>query len=344
MSKITVTVAGASGFTGGELLRLLLFHPRVEVIAATSERNRGKPVALIHPNLYRHTRLRFSSMEELPSSDFLFLALPHGESSRRIHLLSDKASKIIDLSADFRIADPTVYRQCYGKEHPAPEWLSQFIYGIVEVNRERIRTATRVSGAGCNATAAILALWPLAHAGLLDDSWIICDIKTGTSQAGAAHSAAGHHPVRSGSVRSYKPTGHRHGTEIRNCLNHEQIRISTTGLDIVRGILATCHLSLPAGLDDRKLRGVFRAAYAEEPFIRIVKKSSGVFRYPDPRLLAGSNICDIGFEINRDENSLVVLSALDNLMKGAAGQAIHCMNLMAGFPETCGLQFQGLYP
>lgn len=344
MSRITVTIVGASGFTGGELLRLLVFHPRVEVIAATSEQNRGKPVASVNPNLYRHTRLAFIPMEELPGSDFLFLALPHGESSRRIHWFADKAAKIIDLSADFRIPDSDEYRLWYGTVHPAPELLEQFIYGIVELNRERIRAATRVSGAGCNATAVILALLPLARAGMLQDKRVICDIKSATSQGGAAHSAAGHHPVRSGSLRSYKPTGHRHGAEIRRYLNHKEVRISATGLDMVRGVLATCHLTLPDKVDDRMLRQIYNSFYREEPFVRIVKKTSGIFRYPDPRLLAGTNTCDIGFEINRDENRLVVLSALDNLMKGAAGQAVQCMNLMAGFAETCGLEFPGLYP
>jgi N-acetyl-gamma-glutamyl-phosphate/LysW-gamma-L-alpha-aminoadipyl-6-phosphate reductase len=344
MNRLKIGIVGASGYSGGELLRILLGHPQAEVIQVTSERMQGRPLGLVHPNLRGRTSLCFIPLSALKPCDLLFVCLPHNQSARHFPRLRLLAERIIDLSADFRLPDPQTYERWYGEAHPCPEFLKDFVYGIVELSRDRLSSARYVSGAGCNATAVTLALLPLARAGLLKDTTVICDVKAGTSQGGAAHSEGSHHPARSGSVRSYKAIGHRHSAEIRQNLGCDKIYMSATSLDLVRGVLATCHLELPAGLDEKGLWKLFRQTYQTEPFVRIVKERSGSFRAPDPKILAGTNFCDVGFDIDEREGRLVVTAALDNLVKGAAGQAVQAMNLMLGFEETTGLEFPGLYP
>lgn len=197
--------------------------------------------------------------------------------------------------------------------------------------------------AGCNATASILALRPLYLAGVAQSA--VIEVKVGSSEAGNRATEAGHHPERSGAIRSYKPTGHRHLAEIEAVLGG-RVHFSATSVGMVRGILATCHVFVDrtAGLDDRQLWKIYRNAYADEPFVRIVKERTGIHRYPDPKLLAGSNYCDIGFEADPLANRVVVLAAIDNLMKGAAGQAVQAFNIMHGLPERRGLEFPGLHP
>ncbi|MCS7040784.1 MAG: N-acetyl-gamma-glutamyl-phosphate reductase, partial [Caldilineales bacterium] len=212
--RVRVSIVGGSGYGGGELIRLLRDHPHVEIAQVTSESQAGNYVHSVHPNL-RPTAgrqpLRFTSLSELQPCDVLFLALPHGEAQRRIAQFAGLAPRIVDLSADFRLRDATVYRQRYGEEHRAPDWLGRFTYGLPEVYREEIRCSRYVSGVGCNATAAILALLPLVRAGLLrDDRPIVVDVKAGSSEGGATPGPASHHPERSGAVRSFAPTGHRH--------------------------------------------------------------------------------------------------------------------------------------
>lgn len=344
MTPLQIGIVGASGYSGGELLRLLDGHPEVQVSQVSSQRMQGKPVSLAHPNLRGRSGLRFVPIEALQPCDLLFSCLPHRHSARHFPVLRRLAPRIIDLSADFRLQDAQNYEYWYGEPHPCPEFLSDFVYGIVEINRQRLTKARYVSGAGCNATAVTLALLPLARAGLLSGRTVICDVKAGTSQGGAGHSAGSHHPARSGSLRSYKSIGHRHSAEIRNNLGCSDIFMSATSMDLVRGVLATCHLPLPQGLDEKAVWRLYRQAYAEEPFVRIVKEKGGIFRAPDPKILAGTNYCDIGFDLDEREGRLVVTAALDNLVKGAAGQAVQAMNLMLGYPERMALEFIGLYP
>ena len=339
---IRVSIAGASGYAGGELLRLMLGHPEVEVGEVTSERLAGRFVHSAHPNLRGFTRLRFRALAALSGCDVLFVCLPHGESARRIGSLRRLAGRIVDLGADFRLADAAAYERWYGAPHPRPDLLGRFVVGLPETNRAALPGADLVACAGCNATAAILALRPLAGAGVMNSA--VIGVMVGSSEAGHRHSRASHHPERSGALRSYRPTGHRHTGEIAAALGSDRIHFSATAIGMVRGILATCHVFLNRDLDDRALWGLYRKAYAGEPFVRIVKERRGIHRYPDPKILAGTNTCDVGFERDPDANRVVVLSAMDNLMKGAAGQAVHAFNLMHGFPETTGLEFTGLHP
>ena len=341
---VRVAVVGGSGYVGGELVRLLVRHPSVEVTQVTSERYAGRPITDRHPNLRNVSRLDFRSVDTLEAADLLFLCLPHGRAMETIERYAGLAPKLIDLSADFRLRDASAYPVWYGRAHARPDLLSRFVYGIPELHREAIRQATWVSSAGCNATATILGLHPLFAAGLVDRNATVVEAKVGSSEGGAEFSEATHHPERSGCVRSYRPTGHRHAAEMIQELGAGQIDFSATAVEMVRGVLATCHVFLNQPLDEREIWRVYRQAYGDEPFVRIVKARDGVHRYPEPKLLSGTNYCDIGFERDRHSNRLVVMSAIDNLMKGAAGQAVQAFNLMHGFPETAGLDFPGLHP
>ncbi len=340
---ISVSIVGGSGYSGGELIRLLLDHPQVRVGQVTSERFAGKPVHKVHPNLRNATSLKFSTLAELSSCDALFLCLPHGNAMNNIDRFITLAPRLIDLSGDFRLDDADAFEKWYKEPHACPHRLSEFVYGIPEINRERLADAPLVTGAGCNATATILALRPLYRRGLVEQA--VVEVKAGSSEGGNASSDASHHPERSGAVRSYKPTGHRHVAEMLQELGQDaNISFSATSIEMVRGILATCHVFLNRSLTEKDVWKIYREDYAAERFIRIVKERSGIYRYPEPKLLSGTNYCDIGFEIDPHSNRLVVMSAIDNLMKGAAGQALQAFNLMHGFAEDTALGFTGLHP
>ena len=340
---IRVSIAGGSGYGGGELVRLLLEHPNVEICQVTSERFAGKLVNKTHPNLRKATSLKFCSVSELSDCDVLFLSLPHGHAMKNIEHFRTLAPGIIDLSGDFRLDNADVYEKWYGHPHSCPEYMSKFVYGIPEINREEIRNANLVTGAGCNATATILALRPIFRRGLARQA--VVEVKAGSSEGGNSASDASHHPERSGAVRSYKPTGHRHVAEMLQELGSDiDISFSATSIEMVRGILATCHVFLNQPLTEKDVWKIFREDYGNERFVRIVKEKTGIYRYPEPKLLGGTNYCDIGFEIDPHSNRLVLISAIDNLMKGAAGQAVQSFNLMHGFDEDVALGFPGLHP
>ncbi len=352
MTTIRVAIVGGSGYTGGELIRLLLFHPQVEITQVASSSHAGQYVSSAHPNLRKLCTLRFCRSDDLTSCDLLFLCLPHGASSLAIERYRALAPRVIDLSADFRLRSPELYQQWYGEAHPAASLQAQAMYGLPELHREELGKSTLVSGTGCMATAAILGLAPLFRARLTDERIpLVVDAKVGSSAAGATPSAGSHHPDRSGAVRSFQPTGHRHTAELIQELGmlngnplHQTIAFSATAIELVRGVLVTAHVFLREQVDERALWRLYREAYAQEPFIRIVKERSGVYRYPEPKVLAGSNYCDIGFEYDPASRRVVVMAALDNLMKGAAGNAVQVMNSMYRWDETTGLSFPGLHP
>lgn len=347
MEKVKASIVGGSGYSGGELLRLLLGHSRVDVQQVTSERSAGKLVFKAHPNLRKRTQLQFSKMAELRPTDVLFLCLPHGEAMGRFEAFKAIAPKIIDLSADFRLASEDSYREWYGKPHARPELLGQFVYGIPELHRDQMRKADLVSSAGCNATVTILGLYPFYKLGLAEPDRTVVEVKVGSSEGGNAPSASSHHPERSGAVRSFMPTQHRHTGEVIQELGFGkpiQVHMSVTSIELVRGALATSHLFLREKLQDKDIWKLLRQVYGQEPFIRIVKEAEGAHRYPEPKWLVGTNYCDIGFQRDEKSNRLVVISAIDNLMKGAAGQAVQAFNITHGFAETEGLDFPGLHP
>ncbi len=345
---ISVCIVGASGYTGGEALRLLLDHPYVKVSQVTSESNAGKYVHSVHPNLRKRTDLKFALSADLKKSDLVFLCLPHGMAMNRIREFKSLGERLIDLSADFRLRNAADYPVWYEHDHSNPEFLGKAVYGIPELHREQIKTAELVTGAGCLATTAILGLYPLFKNGVADLQHVFIEGKVGSSAAGNKSSLSSHHPERSGSLRSFQPTRHRHTAEIQQELTFNgcrpRVHFSATATQAVRGILSTAHVLLRERLEEKELWKLYRKEYGSEPFIRIVKERSGVYRYPEPKILVGSNYCDVGFELDAAENRLVVLSALDNLMKGAAGNGVQAMNVMYGWPETSGLEFPGLHP
>lgn len=345
---LSVGIVGASGYTGGELLRLLLDHPGVRVTQATSEQHAGKPLHQVHPHLRGRSDLRFAGRDALTPCDVLFLAMPHGEAQQRIEHYASLAPTLIDLSADFRLADASEYAAVYGSEHAAPAWLGRFVYGLPEINRDALRGARYASGVGCNATATILAVWAVAQGGLLTAAQpLIADLKVGSSEAGHTPGPASHHPARSGVVRPFKLVGHRHEAEVRQALRRVgdfDVRLSVTSVEMVRGVAAAVHVTLPPGLTERDLWACYRAAWRGEPFVRIVHDQAGLHRHPEPRLLAGTNYADVGWEYDPRTGRAVLLCALDNLGKGAAGTAVQCLNLMCGFDETTALTFGGIYP
>ncbi len=358
--RARVSIVGGSGYGGGELLRLLLGHPQVEIAQVTSESHTGEFAHSLHPNL-RHPGkrgstsspsgsscsqpIRFTSISELQPCDVLFLALPHGEAQQRIDRFAGLAERIVDLSADFRIHDLALYQRYYGEPHTAAAWIERFAYGLPEVNREALRSARYASGVGCNATASILALLPGVRAGLLlPEQRVVVDVKAGSSEGGASPSASSHHPERRDAVRSFAPVGHRHEAEVIQALGRDDVYLSVTSVELVRGVLATAHAWVTPGTTDKDLWRAYRATYGAEPFVRIIHERGGIYRHPEPKLLAGTNLADVGWELDPVTGRLVSLAAIDNLGKGAAGSAVQCMNLMLGWDEILGLEFMGLHP
>lgn len=340
-----VSIIGGSGYGGGELLRLLLGHPCVALQQVTSRSHLGEYVYQVHPNLRKRTQLKFSDPAALEPVDILFLAQPHGQAQHHIDEYTKLANKIVDLSADFRLRDASVYEKWYGEKHAAPEWLGRFVYGLAELHRAELAAANYVSGVGCNATAANLALLPLVRAELIDSSSsVIIEIKVGSSESGAAGNTGSHHAERANVVRTFSAFGHRHTAEVIQEMDIQNISLTMTAVDLVRGVLATAHAKVKEGVTNRDLWKAYRAVANENPFVRIVKEQRGIYRVPEPKILAGSNYADLGFELDENNRHVISMCAIDNLMKGAAGSAVQCMNLMRGWEETAGLEFGGLHP
>lgn len=345
LKTTTVSIIGGSGYGGGELLRLLLGHPHVEVKQVTSRSHLGEYVYQVHPNLRKRTQLKFSDPAALEPVDILFLAQPHGQAQLQIEEYLKLAPKIIDLAADFRLRDAAFYVKWYGEKHAAPNWLNKFVYGLPELHREELKTASYVSGVGCNATASNLALLPLVKAGLLDlSSPIFIEIKVGSSEGGAEGNSGSLHAERANVIRTFSAFGHRHTAEVIQEMGIEDVSLTMTAVDLVRGALATVHAKVKQGVANKDLWKAYRAVANENPFVRVVKEQRGIYRVPEPKILAGTNYADLGFELDESNGHIVAMCAIDNLMKGASGSAVQCMNLMMGWEETLGLEFMGLHP
>jgi N-acetyl-gamma-glutamyl-phosphate/LysW-gamma-L-alpha-aminoadipyl-6-phosphate reductase len=342
MNTYTAAVVGGSGFAGGELLRLLDGHPQFALVSATSRQFTNRTVGSVHPNL-RHLDLRFSDPGELEPVDVLFAATPHGVSMERIDEFQSVADTVVDLSADFRLSDPSDYDTWYDG-HVAPAYLDDAVYALPEIGRDGLEDASLIATGGCNATVTMLGLHPFVEHGILEpEDRVVADLKVGSSEGGAGGGPASSHPERSGVVRPYAPTGHRHEAEIEEQLGRG-VSFTVHAVDMVRGAAATSHL-YPASLPEKAdIWQALRETYDDEPFVRIVTGGGGVYRYPEPKTVAGTNNAEIGFEIDEQNGRIVVFSAIDNVMKGAAGQAIHAANIALGFEETAGLEFTGLHP
>ena len=353
MSKLKkrVCVIGASGYTGGELLRLLAYHPYVEVVMATSREYVGKPVHYVHFNLrgvYRNLKFSEASIDVIAKNcDVAFLSLPHGVSLNYVPKVLELGIPVVDLSADFRLKNPELYKIWYGYEHPYPDLLKKAVYGLPELHREELRNAKLIASPGCNATAGILSLLPLVKHKVIDLSKIVIDVKVGSSEAGSKPSIADHHPEREGTIRPYEPEGHRHAAEVEQELSivaGQGVSVSMVphAVSSIRGALASSHAWLLQELEDLELLKLYVAAYRNEPFIRIVYRVPP--GYPDPKYVIGSNYVDIGFATEKRLRRITSFAAIDNLVKGAAGQAVQAFNIAMGFEETAGLQVLPLKP
>jgi N-acetyl-gamma-glutamyl-phosphate reductase len=340
--KIKIAIFGGSGYGGAELLRILLFHPYAEIALVTANEHAGKAVGEVHRNLYGLTDLRFETAPEdsstLENVDVAFFALPHGQALNVAPKLPANV-KVVDLSGDFRINDAEVFRQFYKLEQSARQ--SDFVYGLTEFNRERIRAANYVANPGCFATSTLLALAPMVKSGLLSGK-IIVDAKTGSSGSGAKAAANTHHPQRSNSFYVYKPFQHQHVPEIRQCLQsigafENEFVFMTHSLPVSRGIFASCYLETTRELTNEDLKNLYQDFYRDSFFVRIVEGS------PDINWVKTTNFCDIAVH-SGGGRQVAVFSAIDNLVKGASGQAVQNMNLMFGLDEKTGLIFPGSNP
>jgi LysW-gamma-L-alpha-aminoadipyl-6-phosphate/LysW-L-glutamyl-5-phosphate reductase len=346
-----IGIIGGSGYVGSELLRILLMHPQAEVTMVTSRQSAGEYVFNVHPNLRGLTQLKFvpQDMAELQKNcDLIFTATPHGGSVNLVPKLLEAGLKVIDMSADFRFKNPADYETYYGWTHAHPEMLKEAAYGLPELHREEIKNAKLVACPGCEATAAILGLAPIVKAGLIENNRIVVDLKVGSSGGGSKPNLASHHPERFGGVRPYKVVGHRHIGEVEQELAPlgGLVKISFTphAVNMVRGILATIHTFNKQPIASKDLWKALRGMYGNEPFIRLVKYLKGPYQLPDPKITTGTNFCDIGFEIDEHAGRLIIFTALDNMVKGAAGQGVQCLNIMMGIDETTGLKSTGFHP
>ncbi|MBV9823195.1 MAG: N-acetyl-gamma-glutamyl-phosphate reductase, partial [Actinobacteria bacterium] len=280
---LRVAVVGGAGYIGGELLRLVLGHPELELAATTSRRLAGRRVDGTHPNLRGHTDLTFRALDELGHYDALLLAGGHAETMYSMPEHLDRADVVIDLSADFRLADPARFKHYYRVEHAHPQLLPSFVPGLPELYRKQLVEADRISVPGCMAVAAILALAPLADAGLIDGP-VSVDARTGSSGSGAVPGPAGMHAERSGAMRVFAPAGHRHEAEISQAIGGLPVSMSATGVEAVRGVQVLCRVPVAAGIDERILRSHFRQFYRDEPFVRVVALKTGLYRLPEPKI------------------------------------------------------------
>jgi len=347
-----VGVIGGSGYVGGELLRLLLPHPEVELTTVTSRQNAGEYVFTVHPNLRGATQLKFTPpniSNATDNCDLVFAAMPHGKSVNLVPQLLETGIKVIDMSADYRLKNPADYDRWYGWKHTHPELLKEAVYGCPELHRQEIKDAQLVACPGCMSTATILGLAPLVKAGVIEKNRIVADVKIGSSGAGRKPTVASHHPERAGGVRPYKVADHRHVAEVEqelNLLTDEKVTVSFTphAVNIIRGILSTIHAFLKKPVTTRDIWKLYRSQFKGEHFIRFVKFKKGPYQLPDPKVTLGTNYVDIGFELDPRTRRIIVFSAIDNLMRGASGQGIQCMNIMLGVDEKTGIECQGFHP
>ncbi len=345
MAKIKVGIVGGTGYTGVELLRLLLPHPEVEVIALTSRAEKGRRVDDLYTNLRGFCDLRFSDPSDsgLKDCDVVFFATPHNVAMQTVPELLANGQKVVDLSADFRLRDAQEWSHWYGEPHAAPELLPEAVYGLPERNRDQIKAARLVACAGCYPTSIQLGFLPLLEVGIVDSSSLIANAASGASGAGRQAKVDNLLTEISDSFKAYGVAGHRHLPEIE-----QELRV-VGGKDVsltfvphllptIRGIHSTLYAKLTGDLGD--IQALFEARYANEPFVDVLPSG----QYPQTRSVRGSNTCRLSIERPGGRDTVVVMSVIDNLVKGASGQAVQCMNIMCGLPEEAGLQGIALIP
>jgi len=343
MSLRRVAIAGATGYAGEELIRLLLGHPHAQIthLAASAKWDRPVPVSDVYPRFARQLDLPITALEPTTLAeqcDIAFLALPHAVSMHIAPALLATGRKVIDLAGDFRLKDPATFQRWYGTSHAHPELLGEAVYGASELFSSRIRDARLVANPGCFATSVILALAPLLTAGVIEPQSIIVDAKSGWTGAGRQTVEGWEREGRLGDLWPYKVNSHQHMPEVEQALG--QATGTTPSLTFVphvvpmeRGILSTLYVRATKPLSWQDVDGCYRAAYREAPFVRLRPKGA----WPAIRDVAGTNYCDLAFGETDEARLLIVVAAIDNLLKGAAGQAVQNLNLMCGWPETAGL-------
>jgi N-acetyl-gamma-glutamyl-phosphate reductase len=347
-SKLNIAIVGSSGYTGGELYRILLHHPSAEITAVTSERSAGKPITDIFPHLAGLTDLvceAFDPQNIAKKADLAFLALPHVTAQEAAYRLHSLGVKVVDLSADYRLSDPALYEQWYEHCHQYPDLLKLAVYGLPELHREHIRAASLIANPGCYPTSAILGLAPVIRRGKVDLATIVIDSKSGVSGAGRSPALPYHFPEANEGFMAYKVGTHRHTPEIEQELSKiagTPVTLSFTPhlVPMNRGILTTIYGKLTVKTDTGGLHSLFQEFYQHEPFVRVLPPG----QFPNVRNVRGSNFCDIGVCADGRTGRAVIVTAIDNLVKGASGQAVQNMNLMMGFEETAGLRFAALFP
>jgi N-acetyl-gamma-glutamyl-phosphate reductase len=335
-----VAIDGASGYVGAELLRLCAAHPDLDVVLAGADTHAGQPVASLYPSLAgAFGSLSFSKVvtNDLDGLDIVFLALPHGESQRLAPALVGRVGLLVDLAADFRLSDPSAYPTWYGSEHEAPGLLGRFAYGLPELFRPALDGASMVAAPGCYPTAAALALTPLVRAGIVVPSGIVVDATSGTSGAGRNPSPAQHFATVDENFTAYGLLNHRHTPEIEQATG-AQVIFTPHLAPMTRGILATCYARPTGRCTTEDILGALSDAYADAPFV-VVSETS-----PSTKATFGSNVAHLTARVDDRTGWVLVLCALDNLGKGASGQAVQCVNLIQGWPETQGLSTVGVYP
>ena len=344
---IKVGIAGASGYTGLELIRLLANHTKVKLSVLTSETYQNNSIADVFPSLNGIIDINLQSLDSkaLQSCDVVFLALPHTAGMDLVPQLMESDCKVIDLSADYRLKNPDDYLEWYSVTHTHPELLSQVVYGLPELNREKIKNAKGVANPGCYPTSVILALAPLLKTDWIDFESIISDSKSGISGAGRKTSITTHFAEANEGLTPYSLANHRHTPEIEQELSNlagKPIKISFSPhlIPMNRGMLSTIYINLTNKLNDEHLNEHYEKFYGNEFFVRILDKG----KFAKTQSVSGSNFCDIGIKLDNRVNRLVLTSAIDNLIKGASGQAIQNMNIMLGFEEKTGLQSPAIFP
>lgn len=344
---IKVGIVGGTGYTGVELLRLLAAHPEVEIEAITSRSEKGVAVADMYPNLRGHLDLAFSEpdMPVLKACDVVFFATPNGIAMTMARELVAAGVKVIDLAADFRIKDIAEWSKWYGMEHACPELVEQAIYGLPEVNRADIKQAQLIANPGCYPTAVQLGLLPLIENGLVETGNLIADAKSGVSGAGRTAAVATLQAESSENFKAYGVAGHRHLPEIKQGLalaNKADVGLTFVPhlVPMIRGIEATCYATLKDKNSAEQLQSLYEKRYANEPFVDVMPAGS----LPETRSVKGANQCRIAVHVPQGGNTVVILSVIDNLVKGAAGQAVQNMNIMCGLSEDAGLSGIALVP
>jgi N-acetyl-gamma-glutamyl-phosphate/LysW-gamma-L-alpha-aminoadipyl-6-phosphate reductase len=348
--RFKAAIIGGSGYGGAEMARRLLMHPDVELVRVASIDHVGEPLGAVHPNLDGATDLKFEDLTPAQAAkdcDVALLALPHKVTAAKVPELIAAGVKVVDMSGDFRLRDAAKYEKHYGAKHPHPDLLGTFVYGLPELNRAQIKKAKYVASPGCFATTIELALMPLARAGMLDGMRVHVQGITGSSGSGIAPQAGTHHPSRANNLKTYKPLDHQHVPEIVQALGdagakNVDVMFVPVSAPLTRGIFATCFLELPDSVDAAKLAALYDEAYAREPFVRRPAK-----RLPEVVAVAGSNHAEVGFAVGSVANgrrTVTLFSALDNLIKGGAGQAIQNMNLVLGCDERASLEDTGNWP